>query len=118
MTDWYAEHPQIVDKIVATMGIEHLGQREYIEQGDDFVQSGLPEPTLVFAQDNDFLIEEAIKAVKHLDVPRTMVSVAPARRARQLVGHERCLGEEKLSGLRYEHAHERLLVDPRAARDV
>ncbi len=77
MTDWYAEHPAIVEKIVATMGIEHLGQREYVEWGDDFVQSGLPEPTLVFAQDNDFLINEAIAAVKQFEVPRTMVQSPP-----------------------------------------
>lgn len=77
MTDWYAEHPKIVEKIVATMGIEHLGQREYVEQGDEFVQSGLPETTLIFAQDNDFLIDEAINAVKQFDVPRTMVQSPP-----------------------------------------
>ncbi len=77
MTDWYALHPEIVEKIVATMGIEHLGQREYVEQGDHFVQSGLPEPTLIFAQDNDFLIEEAIEAVKRFEVPRTMVQSPP-----------------------------------------
>ncbi len=77
MTDWYGIHPDIVEKIVATIGIEHLGQREYVERGGDFVQSGLPEPTLVFVQDNDFLIDEAIEAVKRFDLRRTMVQSPP-----------------------------------------
>jgi len=77
MTDWYALHPEVTERIVATFGIEHLGQLEYIEDGDEFIQSGLPEPTLVFAQDNDFLIAEAVKAVQAFDVPRTMVQSPP-----------------------------------------
>ena len=54
-----------------------MGQREYIEEGDEFVQSGLPETTLVFAQDNDFLIAEASKAVQAFELPRTMVQSPP-----------------------------------------
>ena len=77
MTDWYALHPEITERIVATFGIEHMGQREYVEEGDAFVQSGLPETTIVFAQDNDFLIEEAAKAVQSFDLPRTMVQSPP-----------------------------------------
>ena len=77
MDDWYAMHPEIVDKIVATIGMEHLGQREYVEQGNQFVQSGLPETTIIFAQDNDTLIAEAIRAVKAFEVPRAMVQSPP-----------------------------------------
>jgi len=77
MTDWFKLHPEIMSKVVATIGIEHLGQREYVEQGDDFVLSGQSEPALVFSQDNDFLIEQAINAVKAFEVPRTMVQSPP-----------------------------------------
>jgi hypothetical protein len=77
MDDWYAMHPEIVDRIVATIGVEHLGQREYIEQGDKFVQSGQPETTLVFVQDNELLIEGAIAGVKAFELPRTMVQSPP-----------------------------------------
>ena len=77
MDDWYAMHPEIVEHIVATIGVEHLGQYEYVEQGDRFVQSGLPETTIVFAQDNDVLIEGAIAGVKAFALPRTMVQSPP-----------------------------------------
>jgi hypothetical protein len=75
--DWYTMHPEIVERIVATIGVEHLGQYEYVEQGDRFVQSGLPETTIVFAQDNDRLIEAAISGVQAFGVPRTMVQSPP-----------------------------------------
>ncbi len=75
--DWYAMHPEIVERIVATIGIEHLGQREYAEQGDRFAPSGLPETTIIFAQDNDELVAGAIQAVKTFDLPRAMVQSPP-----------------------------------------
>jgi hypothetical protein len=77
MDDWYEMHPEIVEHIVATIGVEHLGQREYTEQGDRFIQSGLPETTIVFAQDNDTLINGAIEGIKVFAVPRTMVQSPP-----------------------------------------
>ncbi len=77
MDDWYAMHPEIVARIIATIGVEHLGQREYVERGTRFVQSGLPETTIVFAQDNDRLIEGAIEGVKAFAVPRAMVQSPP-----------------------------------------
>lgn len=79
MDDWYEMHPEIVERIVATIGVEHLGQREYVEEGERFVQSGLPEATIVFAQDNDNLIDGAIEGVKAFAVPRTMVQSPPRR---------------------------------------
>jgi hypothetical protein len=75
--DWYAMHPDIVDKIVATIGVEHLGQREYIETDGSFRPSGLPETTLIFAQDNDNLINGAIQAVERFELPRTIVQSPP-----------------------------------------
>ena len=70
-------HPEIVERIVATIGVEHLGQREYVEVDGRFQQSGLPETTLIFAQDNDNLINGAIAAVKQFELPRTMVQSPP-----------------------------------------
>jgi hypothetical protein len=75
--DWYAMHPEIVEKIVATIGVEHLGQREYVETEAGFAPSGLPETTMIFAQDNDFLINGAIEAVQRFELPRTMVQSPP-----------------------------------------
>jgi len=77
MNDWYAMHPEIVGKIVATIGMEHFGQREFTEEGELFVETGLPEQTLIFAQDNDVLVSEAIRAVQAAGVPRAMVQSPP-----------------------------------------
>ena len=75
---WYEDHPEIVAKIVASVGIEQLGQREYAEDGNEYGLNGLQEPTFFFAQDNDRLIEIAIQAVTDQAVPRTEVRV-PSR---------------------------------------
>jgi hypothetical protein len=75
--DWYAIHPEIVERIVATIGVEHLGQREYVEEGARFVPSGLPETTIIFVQDNDVLIQGAIEGVQAFAVPRAMVQSPP-----------------------------------------
>ncbi len=78
LVHWYEDHPEIVSKIVASVGVEQLGQREYSEEGDSYGLNGLPEPTLIFAQDNDRLVEIAIDAVKKHEVPRVEVRV-PSR---------------------------------------
>jgi hypothetical protein len=75
--DWYELHPRAASKIVASTGIEHLGQREYIEKGGDFLPSGEPEQTLIFVQDNDALIKLVIKAVRDNGLPRTLVQCPP-----------------------------------------
>jgi len=75
---WYEDHPEIMSKIVSSIGVEQLGQREYAEQGNEFGLNGLPEPTLIFSQDNDRLVEIAIQAVKDNNIPRTEVRV-PSR---------------------------------------
>jgi len=75
---WYEDHPEIMDKVVSSVGVEQLGQREYAEDGNEYGLNGLPEPTLIFVQDNDRLVELAIQAVKDNDIPRTEVRV-PSR---------------------------------------
>jgi hypothetical protein len=75
--DWFEQHPEAAGKIVASMGIEHLGQLEYREKGNDFFPTGKPEVTRLFVQDNDHLIQMAIKAVKDNQLPRTYVHCPP-----------------------------------------
>ena len=75
--DWFEQHPEAANKIVASMGIEHLGQLEYREKGDDFFPTGNPEVTRLFVQDNDHLIQMAIKAVKDNQLPRTYIHCPP-----------------------------------------
>lgn len=78
LVHWYEDHPEIMKKVVSSIGVEQLGQREYAEQGDEYGLNGLPEPTLIFAQDNDRLVEIAIEAVKNNGIPRAEVRV-PSR---------------------------------------
>jgi hypothetical protein len=75
--NWFEQHPAIASKIVASMGIEHLGQLEYREKGNDFFPTGKPEVTRLFVQDNDHLIQMAIKAIKENQLPRTYVHCPP-----------------------------------------
>jgi hypothetical protein len=76
--DWYAGHPALAARIVASLGVEQFGQREYGESGEDFLPTGRPETTIIFAQDNPRLVQEAIAAVQAEGLPRTVVRV-PAR---------------------------------------
>jgi hypothetical protein len=75
--DWFEHHPEPAGKIVASMGIEHLGQLEYREKGDEFSPTGKPEVTRLFVQDNDYLIQMAVKAVQDTQLPRTYVHCPP-----------------------------------------
>lgn len=79
LIDWYANHPDIVARIVASIGVEQLGQREFAEQGNDYGMNGQAEPTLIFSQDNKRLVQIAIDAVSAAGIPRTEVRV-PSRR--------------------------------------
>jgi hypothetical protein len=71
--NWLQTHPELWNKVVAGMGIEHLGQLEYVEKGDKFVPTGQMEHAIIHAADNDKLIEMAIQAVKDNHLRRTSV---------------------------------------------
>ena len=75
---WYAEHPDIVERIVASIGVEQLGQREYVEQGNSYGLSGKEEPTLIFVQENQQLLDLAVNAITTQQVPRAEIRV-PSR---------------------------------------
>jgi hypothetical protein len=77
VVDWFELHPESAGKIVASMGIEHLGQLEYREKGNDFFPTGQAEVTRLFVQDNDLLIKLAIKAVQDQQLPKTFVHCPP-----------------------------------------
>lgn len=77
--DWFRLNPGLAAKIVASVGIEHLGQREYRERGNEFGPTGRPELAGLFAQDNDRLIQMAIQAVETHRLPRTLVQSPPRK---------------------------------------
>jgi hypothetical protein len=71
--DWLEKHPEIKEKIVGLIAMEHLGQVEYHEVGEVFEPTGLVEPSFLWTQNNQKLIDMAIKAVKNHQWPRVQV---------------------------------------------
>lgn len=75
LVDWFARHPSLAARIVASVGVEQLGQREYAEQGAAFVPTGQPEITVIFSQDDPRLIKMARDAIVAGGLPRTELRV-------------------------------------------
>ena len=76
---WVAEDmlfkfPELREGIIANIGLEHMGEREGIEIGDEWMLSGRPAVSWIgMIQGNDFLIDTAIKAVKDNNWPNAEV---------------------------------------------
>jgi hypothetical protein len=71
--DWFARNPDARNSIVAMVGVEHLGQIEFIEEGDTLVKTGRVYPSQIWTTDNSKLVELAIKAVDDNGLPSTYV---------------------------------------------
>jgi len=67
------QHPEMWNSVVGVVGIEHLGQLEYIEKDGVFKRTGLAEHSRVHAANNQLLIDMAIKAVKENKLKRVTV---------------------------------------------
>lgn len=72
--DWFENHPKAWDRIVGVVGIEHLGQLEYVEQGEVFRSSGRVDPSRLYSTHNQNLIDMAIKAAKENGYQRAMIT--------------------------------------------
>ena len=78
--DHAAKHPAFYKPVVASMGIEHLGQKEYIEEpGQPFHADGLAELSTVWITKNQRLVDLAIKSVKDNGLRRVQVQ-CPGRK--------------------------------------
>jgi hypothetical protein len=73
--DWLARHPEITKQVVAVVGVEHLGQIEFVEDGDRLRASGRVDPSNLWVTNNQKLVDLAIKAVKDNDLPGVFVRV-------------------------------------------
>ena len=77
--NWYDAHPDIMSRVVASVGVEQLGQREYgVDTGIDaggYGLTGRAEPWQIFVRDDPRLIEVAVDAIKASGVPRTELRV-------------------------------------------
>jgi hypothetical protein len=55
-------HTELLEPIVATIGLEHMGELEAIEVGDELKLSGMVEYSYIGVDNNALLVEMAIKA--------------------------------------------------------
>jgi hypothetical protein len=78
--DYATSHPDVYKKVVAAMGIEHLGQIQVTESdGKPYHRTGQPEMSSVWITDNQHLVDMAIKAVKDSGLRRVQVQ-CPGRK--------------------------------------
>ena len=71
-------HPEIFKTVVGGVAVEHWGEKQFVEVGDDYRASGKAATTYIWGWPNQLAIDAAVKAVKDQDVPRVVVA-APAR---------------------------------------
>jgi hypothetical protein len=78
--DYAVSHPDVYSKVIASMGIEHLGQTKVEEgNGKAFHRTNVPDLTTVYTTNNTHMVDLAIAAVKDNRVPRAQVQ-CPGRK--------------------------------------
>ncbi len=71
--DWFARNPDARDAIVAMIGMEHLGQIEYREDGDTLLESGRVYASHIWTTDSSKMVELAVQAVSDNRLPSAFV---------------------------------------------
>jgi hypothetical protein len=71
--DYFHKHPQARSKVKAVLGLEHLGQKEYFEDGEKYVATGQADDVRVWVTNNQRMLDMAIAAVKDNKIPNTYV---------------------------------------------
>lgn len=71
--DWFARNADARESIVGLVGVEHLGQIEYVEEGDALLASGRIYPTQIWASNNENLVRSAVEAVGDNELPSAYV---------------------------------------------
>jgi hypothetical protein len=78
--DYASSHPDVYKKVIAAMGIEHLGQIKVEEgNGQPFHRTNLEEMSSVWVTNNQHLVDIAVSAVKENNLRRTQVQ-CPGRK--------------------------------------
>jgi hypothetical protein len=78
--DYAVGHPDVYSKVIASMGIEHLGQMKVEEGGGKrFHRTNVPDLTTVYTTNNKHMVDLAIASVKDNGLPRTQVQ-CPGRK--------------------------------------
>lgn len=71
--DYFRKHPDARARVVALIAMEHLGQIEYIEDGDAIRPSGRSLPTWIYSSANERMIDEAYRAALDHEVRSTVI---------------------------------------------
>jgi len=71
--DYFARHPAAREKVVAVVGMEHLGQVEYREEGERLVPTGRTDPSMIWTSDDPRLLGAAVAAVKAHRLPSAVI---------------------------------------------
>jgi hypothetical protein len=78
--DYASSHPDVYKKVIAAMGIEHLGQIKVEEgNGQPYHRTNVMEMSSVWITNNQHLVDISIKAVKDNHLPRVQVQ-CPGRK--------------------------------------
>jgi hypothetical protein len=67
--DWFARNPRARNSIVAMIGMEHLGQIEYVEDGDTLKESGRVYASHIWTTNSRNMVELAVQAVNFATSP-------------------------------------------------
>lgn len=73
--DWLAQHPDATERVVAVVGVEHLGQIEFVEDGEHLRPSGRVDPSNLWVTNNQKLVDLAVKAVDDNDLAGVFIRV-------------------------------------------
>jgi hypothetical protein len=74
--DYFVKNPQARDKVVAMVAMEHLGQIEYVADGEEIKPSGRSLETWVYSSPDRGMLDEALRAAKDNNI-RSAVIRAP-----------------------------------------
>lgn len=75
LINWYESHPDIMTSVVASLGVEHIGQREYGLTENGFGLTGRAEPWQIFVRNDPRQIAAAIDAIELTGLPLTELRV-------------------------------------------
>lgn len=76
--DYFVKRPDARDRLVALVAMEHLGQIEYVEAGEEIAPSGRSLATWIYASADEAMIEAAFRAAVDNDV-RAAIIRSPGR---------------------------------------
>jgi len=71
--DYFEKYPQAREHVVALIAMEHLGQIEYVADGDDITPSGRSHATWIYASGDQAMIDAAHQAVADNHVRSAMI---------------------------------------------